>query len=484
MPRIIAPATAGLSLLMATSALSATCTDSAFNLIAADATETCDVTFSGAAVLIASGVTLGGDDHGVRLNGSSPASVTNLGTVDVARDAVNADGAGVSVFNFGRMIAGDDGIQGGDDLTVVNTGTIRATDEAINADATGLNLTNSGRIVALTGKAVDTGDGAEIVNSGRILAVEDEAVNTGDGLNLVNTGRIVSRGDRGVDTGDGSRIVNEGAIVATVDEGIEMGDDATVLNYGRIAGFDDAIQVGERAYILNAGRIVNTQTAADLADPDVEAQDAIDIDSGTIVNLATGVIRSTTNAAIDFDPGAEDSTIYNYGRIRGTVAVGVDGEDTAGQHVINHGVLIGTSGTALDLGLGNDSLELHAGARMRGGADFGAGDDGLSIFAGLAGMIGGIGAILDGGDDFDTVSFIGLTLGDIVSASFVDDVLNLGFGGFGVALTNWESYSFGKDAYTTDELVATIAPVPLPASVALMIPALGLLGWAGRRRRG
>lgn len=447
MTRFLLPATAGIAFLTATTAYSATCSASADYLFATDDTSGLDVNEDGVSVVIASGVTLSGAGHAIKLNDASPARVENCGALTgLGKDGINADGANLTVINHGTITGADEGIQGAAGLSVTNTGTITAEDKGIDADDQ---------------------DGVTVRNSGTINAV-DKAIRVGGGADAL--------------------LVNSGVVLSQTDEGFEAGDNAVVRNRvgGVIQAWDDAVQVGDNGLIVNRGTIENIQNAADQSGPDPDPQDAIDIDSGRIVNHATGLIKSTYDAAIDFDESDAGlgGVIVNRGMITGTVGVQTDDANTGGQKIVNHGTLIGTSGLAANLGQGRDVMALHAGSTLSGGVNFGTGNDKLSIFDGLMGLVGGVDAILDGGADFDTVVFRGLGVADVTGVSFIDNVLSLQFDGFGLTLTNWERYRFGKDRYTTDELVAAVAPVPLPAGAALMIPALGLLGWAARRRRG
>lgn len=274
-------------------------------------------------------------------------------------------------------------------------------------------------------------------------------------------------------------LINDDFIESTADEGVEMEDDAAVTNYGTIKGFDDALQVGENAVIENYGTIENTQAPGN-PDP----QDAIDIDSGRITNGSTGVIKSVTDAAIDFDEAEGDGLIVNRGRIEGTRAVETDSANARSQIVDNHGQIIGTSGLALNLGAGADALNMYRGGTVDGGADFGVGIDSLwfasDFFEDAVGLFGG-GAIFDGAGSFDTVEFAGVMESDITGVSFSGDVLSLGlFGTAELRLTAWERYVF-EDVTLRFDGAAGFAPVPLPAPLLMLLGALGGLALVRRR---
>lgn len=456
---VAALAVAAVSVVVATPAF-ADCAETGANVFACSGIDT-------------NGLTAPSDVAGVTVNVLGGASVTNGG------DAIRARGDGAKVTNIGTVAStGSDAIDGGDGLSVTNVGLLSGA-KGVNAGV-GVTVTNSSAIEA-TDKAVDLGNGATVTNYGTITA-GNEAIETGDGAAILNYGTLTAT-EKTLDLGDGATVTNYGTITSVESEGIEAEDGVTLTNWGSIFGFDDAVQVGENAKIVNHGVIENVGGSAD-------PQDALDIDSGIVTNMASGVIRSTFDAAIDFDGSDIASTITNHGLISGTTGVLVekgtpeDAPNIAAQTIINHGTIVGTAGLALDLGEGADLLEMHAGASLIGGADFGQDDDRLSFFDDFIGLVGGAGAVLDGGEGFDLVTFATVGLADVTAYSFIDDVLSLSFktavSDFTVALRSWEVFEFGDRRYTQAEVIAA---VPLPAGAALLVPALGLLGWVGRRRR-
>lgn len=386
---------------------------------------------------------------GVTVNVGLGATVQSLGA-DGVLEAENVDD-----------IDGADGIDGGDDLTVNNLGTIIADNKGIDAEGrNGLTVRNAGRI--------ETADKA-------IRNKEDD-----DGVG-----------------GNGGQVYNSGTIVSWFDEGVELGNDARVENAvgAVIEASDDAIQTGERATIINAGLIHSIKRGEGDTDP----QDAIDIDSGYILNEATGTILSDDDAAIDHDASTERTDIVNHGTIQGTYGILVEtgeavdpetGEfpeaNTGSQIIANHGTITGTNGTAMKLGAGNDALYNHGGSTLNGASDFGADDDSVFFLDGFQGLAAG-GALFDGGLGEDTVFFGDFSFGDIASVSFLDSIYSMSLAKESLAMTfsfaNWELFSFNDGVYdlaAIDELVE-VAPVPLPAGILLI--GSGLFGLAALRRR-
>ncbi len=373
------------------------------------------------------------NDPGVQVTVNSGATVSRS-----TGDGLRLRGLGSEVVNNGTIegVGDNDGIDGGTGLTVTNNGTIKGGARGIDTDQ----LSN-----------------VTITNTGTITAV-NKAIRNQNGAN--------------------GKLTNSGTIFSATNEGYESGDNAVILNSGTIEAQDDAVQIGQNGKITNSGTIRSFRNLA----PGAEQQDAIDIDSGEIVNEATGLIEAEANAGIDFDGSAITSTIINHGRIRGTTGVLVDkggddplNENTAAQIIDNYGTIEGYDGLALDLGAGNDVLNLYAGGELIGGADFGKDDDALNIYGNLLGQVAG-GAALDGNLGFDTVNFADLTLDNVLRAVFKDDIFSLrldtGSTKYALNLRNWESYRFGDDSFDRDQILA-VAPVPLPATGILLLASLG-----------
>ncbi len=424
------------------------------------------------------------------------AEVTSAGSVDFKFNGVAEDGqAAIRVDNDS-------------DVTIQAGGTVTSENHGIRVDNDGKVTIEGAELDPVTGDvlvpagsvsadndAIKLRNGSELDNAGSIFAKDKGVDSEGfENVTITNSGSIeaddkaIRAGADGADGGDNLILTNSGSIVSKGDEGVETGNDATIVNTGTIKGFDDAVQVGTGAMITNEGLIENTATAADvLADPDA-AQDAIDLDSGTITNTASGQIISTVDAAIDFDPTTEASKIENRGVIRGTLAVetakaeGSDPADAGQQTIDNWGVLEGTSGLALDLGLGDDALNMKLGGTLIGGAQFGGGLDSLSFASDFVfDMDFAGGSLLDGGAGFDTIFFDNLLLSDLTVKSFAGDTVELLV--FDTHLLNfksWESFTFSDDTRVTFN---QLDPVPLPAGVVLLGSGIAVFAVARRRQR-
>ena len=402
----------------------------------------------------------GADTNGLRDNDPGVAVTVNSGATvsNTADEAIRVRGTGAIVINnglIGGTTANIEGIDGRTNLTVINNGTISTVNRGIDTRGfDGLTLTNTGTIRSVN-KAVRAGFSDDVATSGQF--------------------------------GDNNTVLNSGLIESLTNEGIEGADNNKVTNTatGVIAALDDAVQIDDNAVILNDGLIENRGGALD------EAQDAIDIDSGYVRNGATGIIRSTFGDAIDFDQGDADATIDNYGLITGQIAIlvekggSVDPANIKAQTVNNRGTIIGTSGTALDLGAGDDVLNQYAGATIIGGADFGEDADIVNIIGALTGTLGQ-GGLFDGNRGIDLLSFDSYRFADIVSVMFGADnaysvTLDNGAGALSLVLRSWDNFQF-KDGRYSEAQVTALAPIPLPAAGLMLLGGLGLLAGVRRRR--
>ncbi|WP_172294293.1 VPLPA-CTERM sorting domain-containing protein [Pseudoruegeria sp. HB172150] len=363
----------------------------------------------------------------------------------------------------------------------------------VRLDNTAKILPGGDRGLDLSGDAVEIYVGEDTSSTAEITSTGNDAIRLEgpDGL-IINYGTI-DGDDEAIQSHDfdGLKLYNYGDILAG-DEGVTGDDGVEIYNYAgaTIKAMDDAVNLGLGAKIENWGLIENIGPSGPAPD---FPQDAVDIDSGTITNYATGIIRSTFDAAIDFDDDdGSGATITNYGLITGTYGIevekggGADPANTSSQAVINFGRIVGTDGIAVDLGAGEDSFRWMAGSTVYGALDLGDDDDLFEIDGptSFADMI-----FADGGFGIDIVKFGGVTLADFTSAVLSGDTMLLSLFGNGwdlnLSLTGWELFDLGSRIYTSSELVDAVspAPVPLPAAGWVFLGGLGLLA-AVRRRRG
>jgi hypothetical protein len=286
----------------------------------------------------------------------------------------------------------------------------------------------------------------QVGTTGFLLSLEQEGVDAGNGLFLDNAG-VISVGDEGVQALLGATIFNNGTGPG---------------NEGVIDAVDDAIQVQGDGFIENGafGQIVSLEG------------DGIDIDSGVVINA--GLIRSegAGEAGIDVDaieaedgvlPSDRSLLVENTGIIEGEFGIFVDPLNLETQVVTNGGHISGLGGGAIDLGGGEDKVLAAAGAGFNG--------------------------LVDGGADFDTLSFdFGLEAFASLTV-FPGGVFRLAteeLDGGGISFTNFESFVFVDDELDLATLKTQLptSVVPLPASASLLIGGFALLGWMARRRRG
>ncbi|KAA8610791.1 VPLPA-CTERM sorting domain-containing protein [Salipiger aestuarii] len=405
----------------------------------------------------------------------------------------------VNVDTGARVDGGSDvAIATDDRMALTNAGTIEsAGNRAIESD-NDATITNTGTISALTADAINVGNRLELDNFGTI-ETGDDAVQMGDHAVIVNhAGAAIRSDDKGITGGDNGTVTNQGGITV-LNEGIELGDDAMVYNSGTISAVEDGVQIGRNGHVINSGVIESTG-------PD---GDGLDIDDGAVINSGSITAAATSGAGIDIDgpfsdagdgfPGAYDAlTINNSGLIQGGTGILVEtetytehGEDfypnLQSQIITNTGAIRGTEGTAINVGMGADTLRLGAGSVIGGTVLLGGGDDLLSFFE--TGYSDGYDSLFDAGDGTDEAYF---AFSDDLfeSLSWLGGVLTLEFGGdagvFDLALTGFETYTFenagGAISYSTAELAGLTSQVPLPAAIWLMGLGLGGLGLTRRRQ--
>jgi hypothetical protein len=406
--------------------------------------------------------------HGIAVNILGRGTITNLGTIR----GTGTDGRGVflegtddvlingnSATTTALIVGTHVGVNLGGSGVLTNFGTIESIgvsntfNYAVNRP--GHALTNFGKIFA-TGKdsfGIYVGHGENITNHGQIFAYRGGAVaNSGAGPGAItNLGTIRSTQtaaplgvigygvalQAGGSVVNGSTAVHTALVTAVKGDGVAIGHrdisgtasgSGTVTNFGTIRAVS-----GEGVYLEAGGRLTNSGVVA-----------------GSTYGVYLGTAKGTTTTA---------GTVVNTGTIMGRYGLVVAIEDKAGNALTSSGRIIGTGGTAVDFGAGNDVLTVNAGAVFsgkvegEGGADkivqgaggtlnvagfsgfetivlFSGSADKLTLAnANFAGVTAGAITITDGAKG-NTVSAAGVAAADhiVVHAGVGTDVLTGGLG--------------------------------------------------------
>ena len=341
-----------------------------------------------------------------------------IDTKDEGEDA----SAWVITNKAGALIQGtNDGLRfqtnptAGGTLKIVNAGTIESVGDGQAIDLETLNnpkfttsITNqvSGVIHAVGNDAIKTGSNATVINYGLIhtdTAPQDkngldqkfDGIKIGEstGVTVYNYGTI-SADRHGIDLKTDATLYNYGSVTGRNGSGFGSDGFGTVFNYaggvitgaiadGKINGDGDGVDIDKVGHIYNEGIIQGLGAKGVDSGGRPNGSEGIAMGGGTIVNTATGIIRSVDNGIL-VDDGAEGSglaatSITNFGLIEGEGGFAIkligDFDDT----VINGGTISGGNGLALSMGAGNDSLTVTTGGVFKGLVDAGDGIDTLTL---------------------------------------------------------------------------------------------------------
>ena len=323
----------------------------------------------------ATGLVAGGD--AIDFQSDTGGKVNNYagGVVEGSKHAVTGDKA-VAVYNEGTMI-GRNG-------------------SAVNIDNSGLEADR----VFITNKGTMEGRSAELADS------DGDAIDV-DGLATIsNDGRIAGLGAEGYHDGE-----------PNVSEGIAIGGGTIINNTGaQIYGYGRAIQVDNSSnqnalgstLIVNNGLIQGDGNGPEGVTPADAAR--FDLRGNEAINLV----------------GSYDDEIINSsaGRILGGVAMGA-GND----RLSNSGVMTATGGAAIDMGAGDDVINLYVGSVVTGEIRLGTGNDRLTMNSYLGAVSVDAG---DGNDDITTSDGNDVIYGgagnDSIFAAAGDDTIFAGEG--------------------------------------------------------
>jgi len=329
------------------------------------------------------GIIIGGNGDGIEAKHGL--TVNNTGSITGSDDGISAFNGADITNNLGGTITGlgNDGISAWNDAEITNNGTITGGDRGINAEGSdNLIVKNYGSIIGLSEDGIDTNDGANITNyfGGIITGMGDDGIDVEDNSTVNNSGSITGTGDDGVDIDNGGTVNNysTGVITGSNGDGInaEHSNNLTVENTGSITGSDDGIDTNDDASITN--NVGGTITGLN--------GDGIALSSGTVTNNNGGTIRANNGVGVIKDSGGV-ADIMNMGLITGLTGIELSGNSE--DIVDNSGTITGTDGTAIKMGLGDDTVFLKNGSLVNGE--------------------------ITGQEDFDIINFAGtnITNGDI-----------------------------------------------------------------------
>ena len=357
---------------------------------------------------------------------SASVTLNNYGTMT----SVNASAGGAQVVDFNAITSGvnvvnnyfggvmqateADAVRPGVNGVVNNAGTIKATTTLGNSSDgvdvqsnSGVQIMNASSGLIQGGRSGIAGGAASaatatfttsVTNDGTIQGDDGSGINL-DGFNASHTATIVNHGTiigNGV-TGDGDGIDVDGPVTVTntgiirsvnafslpsdgvaASEGLSVGG-GTIANSGTIEGL---VAAGN----TNAVGIGITLVGNDITSgPLAGTREGIYANS-VVTNLAGGLIRGQNDSAIRIKGPSGGFTVVinnNAGAtIRGggatSAAIEVTAYDLAPGNpditVVNAGTVDGSSsGKAITLGQGNDTVELQQGSTVIGAIDGGAG---------------------------------------------------------------------------------------------------------------
>jgi Ca2+-binding RTX toxin-like protein len=361
------------------------------------------------------------------INNLAGGTIRNIGTSGDSADVLRPGQNGV-VNNWGLITSATGLVAGGDAIDFqsdaggkVNNyagGVIEGSKHAVTGDKA-VAVYNEGTMIGRNGSAVNIDNGGTeaervfITNKGTMegrsaeLADSDGDAIDVDGLATIsNDGRIAGLGAEGYHDGE-----------PNVSEGIAIGGGTIINNTGaEIYGYGRAIQVDNSSNqnALGTTLIVNNG----LIQGDGNGPEGV-----TPTDAARFDLRG--NEAIKL-VGSYDDEIINSsaGRILGGVAMG-GGND----RLSNSGLIAATGGTAIDMGDGDDVINLYVGSVVTGEIRLGSGNDRLTMNSYLGAVTVDAG---DGDDDITTSDGNDVIYGgagnDSIFAGAGDDMIFAGDG--------------------------------------------------------
>jgi hypothetical protein len=306
-------------------------------------------------------------------------------------------------------------------------------------------VTNFGKIDGGSTDGVSLSAGGTVTNHGLITATELGVKSTVDAATVTNFGTILSGEGDGTLLVAGGFVTNEkGGLIESYNIGVSAFGAATVVNSGTIKAVDNLYGV----YFYAGGSLTNTRGGLIAAVYDVGV--SFHNIAGKIVNLGTiealhlhtgiflaaggavtngakaALIEGTTNG-VYLGNTATAGHIVNFGTIEGLsgFGFGVAAGNTANNSLTNAGEIVGSDGTAVGFGGGNDVLTVDPGAVFVGAVLGGGGSN--EVIEGAAGTLdlngfSGFETIVmaDGGTDKLTLTAANFTGGTLNTITVID----------------------------------------------------------------
>ena len=293
--------------------------------------------------------------------------LTNPTTI-AATAAVSATGsAGAAVYGGG----------GGTNWTLVNDGQV--TDTGTNGS--GIHLAGNGTISNQSGGTISGAFGVKIdgagnvVNAGLITGTQTSNFAAGVDLNL--SGALTNQsagsisGAYGVEALSGGTVVNAGTIKGIGAAGLEGG--VFVEGGGTLSNQSGGLITGHYGIIAAFGALTVTNAGS------IGGGLAVRLEGGGSVGNQSGGVIGGSVLGVQLDAGG---SVNNAGTITGGKGIAVYG--TSAVSVIDSGSIIGTGGTAIGFGSGNDTLQFQPSGSVfiQGAVDGGGGTNTLEFLSG------------------------------------------------------------------------------------------------------